>query len=55
MDIIKYLTLIDLIDIYITKNISDIIKNKEEYEVIKNNIFLLGFINKIGKNSLEIL
>ncbi len=51
----KYLNQVDLIDLYITKNICKIIKNKQEFNFIKENIFLLGFLNKNRKNSLNIL
>ncbi len=51
----KYLKQVDLIELYITKNICKIIKNKKELKFIKTNIFLLGFLNKNRKNSLNIL
>lgn len=51
----KYLKQVNLTDLYITKNICQIIKNQDELEFIKSNIFLLGFINKNNKNSLTIL
>lgn len=51
----KYINDVSLIDIYITKHINKIVKNKKEYEYIKNNIYLLGITNKIGKNSIVIL
>ena len=51
----KYLKQVDLIDLYITKNICKIIKKPKEFEYIKSNIFLLGFTNKNRKNSLKIL
>jgi len=51
----KYLSQIDLIDFYITKNILKIIANKKSYEFLKSNIFLLGVTNKNNKNSLIIL
>lgn len=51
----KCLTFVDLIDIYLTKNILKLIKNKKSLEFIKNNIFLLGITNKNNKNSLMIL
>ena len=56
MEIInKYLAQVDLIDYYITKNITELVKIEKDIEVIKNNIFLLGFNNKNKKNSLLIL
>ena len=42
-------------DCYITKNINVLIDNKKELEFIKENNFLLGITNKLGKNSLNIL
>ncbi len=51
----KYLKQVDLVELYITKNICKIIKNKKELKIIKSNIFLLGFLNKNRKNSLNIL
>ncbi len=54
-DIKDYLKKVDMIDLYITKNICTIIKNKKELEYIKSNIFLLGFNNKNRKNSLRVL
>lgn len=51
----KCLESVDLIDLYITKNILKIIKNKKSFEFIKKNIFLLGITNKTNKNSLMIL
>lgn len=53
--IIQYQTKVSLIDCYITKNINKIVKNKNELKFIKNNNFLLGITNKLGKNSLNIL
>ncbi len=53
--IYKYIEQVDLVDLYITKNICKIIKNKKEFEYIKSNLFLLGFNNKNRKNSLKIL
>jgi hypothetical protein len=56
MEIInKYLEQVDLIDYYITKNITELVKNKNDIEIIKENIFLLEFNNKNNKNSLIIL
>jgi len=51
----KYLKQIDLIDLYITKNICKLIKKKSDYDFISKNIFLLGFVNKNRKNSLRVL
>jgi hypothetical protein len=51
----QYTKSISLIDNYITKNINSLVKNKREYEFIKNNNYLLGITNKLGKNSLNIL
>ncbi len=51
----KYLQQVDLIELYITKNICKLIKDPKELEFIKSNIFLLGFTNKNRKNSLKIL
>ena len=51
----KYLKQIDLIDLYITKNICEIIKKRNDYNFISKNIFLLGFVNKNRKNSLRVL
>ncbi len=54
-DLKDYLKKVDMIDLYITKNICQIVKNKKELEYIKSNIFLLGFNNKNRKNSLRVL
>ncbi len=54
-DIKDYLKQVDMIDLYITKNICNIVKNKKEFDYIKSNIFLLGFNNKNRKNSLRVL
>jgi hypothetical protein len=54
-DIEYFLQQVDLIDLYITKNIVKIIKDKSEFDYIKSNLFLLGFNNKNRKNSLRIL
>lgn len=51
----KYLKQVDILDLYITKNICKIIKKKKELKFIESNIFLLGFLNKNRKNSLNIL
>jgi hypothetical protein len=51
----KCLTFVDLIDIYLTKYILKLSKNKKSLEFIKKNIFLLGVTNKNNKNSLMIL
>jgi len=50
-----YLKKIDLIDYYITKNIIKLVENKESFNFLLNNIFLLSIVNKINKNSLIIL
>ncbi len=46
---------VDLIDLYITKNIIKLIENDNTYKFIKSNIFLLEVTNKNNKNSLNIL
>lgn len=46
---------VDLFDYYITKNICDLVKDHKFIEYINNKIFLLGYNNKLGKNSLNIL
>jgi hypothetical protein len=51
----KYLEKVDLIDYYITKNINKLVENRESYEFITENPFLLGVVNKSNKNSLIIL
>jgi hypothetical protein len=51
----KCLEQVDLIDLYITKNIIKLIENANTYEFIKSNIFLLGITNKNNKNSLNVL
>jgi len=51
----KYNSRISLIDYYITKNINSLVKSKTEYNFIKNNNYLLGLTNNLGKNSLNIL
>jgi hypothetical protein len=53
--ILQYNRQISLIECYVTKNICSLVKNEKELEFIKNNIFLLGITNKLGKNSLNIL
>jgi hypothetical protein len=50
-----YLEQVDMIELYITKNIIKILENLEELDFIKENIFLLGANNKNRKNSLRIL
>ena len=55
LNIEKYMTQIDLVDYYITKNIIKIVKNKKEFEFIKSNDFLLSISNKNNKNALMIL
>jgi hypothetical protein len=51
----QYTKAVSLIDCYITKNINTLVKNKKELDFIKNNNYLLGMTNKLGKNSLNIL
>ena len=51
----KCLEQVDLIDFYITKNILNIIKDKNKFNFLKINIFLLAITNKNNKNSLIIL
>ena len=51
----KYLKKIDLIDYYITKNINELIEDKESYDFIVKNPFLFSVTNKSNKNSLIIL
>ena len=46
---------ISSIDLNITKNINIYIKDKEKMEYIKKNLIILGYNNKLGKNSLNIL
>ena len=53
--ILQYNKQVSLIECYITKNICSLVKNVQELQFIKNNIFLLGITNKLGKNSLNIL
>ena len=53
--ILQYSKDVSLMDCYITKNINTLVKNKKELEFIKQNNFLLGITNKLGKNSLNIL
>lgn len=53
--IVQYSKNVSLMDCYITKNIKKIVENKKELEFIKENNFLLGITNKLGKNSLNIL
>lgn len=50
-----YLKKVDLIDYYITKNITKLVENKESFNFILDNIFLLSVVNKSNKNSLIIL
>ncbi len=54
-DIDEYLEQVDMIDLFITKNINKIIKNKKQLDFIKSNLFLIGSNNKIRKNSLRLL
>lgn len=51
----KYLSQVDLVDFYVTKNIIKIVSNDKSLEFLKSNIFLLGITNKNNKNSLMIL
>lgn len=46
---------ISLVDCFITKNINELVNKKEDFEFIKNNNYVLGITNKLGKNSLNIL
>ena len=51
----KCLEKVNLVDIYLTKNILDLIKNNKNIEFLKLNIFLLSIINKNNKNSLILI
>jgi hypothetical protein len=51
----KYTELVSLFDYYITKNIVQLVKSNKDFDFIKEHIFLLAIMNKIGKNSLNIL
>ena len=51
----KYLKKVSLVDYFITKNINKLIKNKNNFKYLKENIFLLAISNKLGKNSFNIL
>ena len=46
---------ISSIDLNITKNINVYINDKDKIEFIKKNLIILGYNNKLGKNSLNIL
>jgi hypothetical protein len=46
---------ISSIDLNITKNINVYINDKDKIEYIKKNLIILGYNNKLGKNSLNIL
>ena len=51
----EYIKQISNTELEITKNILLYIKDPNKYEYIKDNLILLGFNNKLGKNSLNIL
>jgi len=51
----KLINQISSIDLDITKNINIYVKNKEKKKLIKSNLVILGYNNKLGKNSLNIL
>jgi len=53
--IVQYSRNVSLIDCYITKNINALVNDTNEFIFIKENNFLLGLTNKLGKNSLNIL
>jgi hypothetical protein len=53
--ILRYSKNVSLIDCYITKNINTLVNDEKELQFIKENNFLLGITNKLGKNSLNIL
>ena len=55
LSIDKCMEQVDMTDYYITKNIFKIISNKNNFNFLKNNIFLLAINNKNNKNSLIIL
>jgi len=50
-----YIKEISNTEIEITKNILLYVKDPIKYEYIKDNLILVGFNNKLGKNSLNIL
>ena len=51
----EYIKQISNTELEITKNILLYVKDPVKYEYIKDNLILLGFNNKLGKNSLNIL
>lgn len=51
----EYIKQISNTELEITKNILLYVKDPNKYEYIKDNLILLGFNNKLGKNSLNIL
>jgi hypothetical protein len=51
----EYIKQISNTELEITKNILLYVKDPIKYEYIKDNLILLGFNNKLGKNSLNIL
>lgn len=51
----EYIKSISNTELKITKNILLYVKDSNKYEYIKNNLILLGYNNKLGKNSLNIL
>jgi len=51
----EYIKQISNTELEITKNILIYVKDPIKYEYIKENLILLGFNNKLGKNSLNIL
>jgi hypothetical protein len=51
----EYIKQISNTELEITKNILLYVKDPFKYEYIKDNLILLGFNNKLGKNSLNIL
>jgi len=51
----EYIKQISNTELEITKNILLYVKDPHKYEYIKDNLILLGFNNKLGKNSLNIL
>ena len=54
-DIDKYIVQVDLIDIYITKHIKTLVKNKKHIKILNKYNFLLTITNNNGKNALIIL
>lgn len=51
----EYIKEVSNTEIEITKNILFYVKDPNKYEYIKDNLILIGFNNKLGKNSLNIL